>query len=115
MSRYERERGAAFEREVAGILTEHLGVAVRRKLGQARDGGDDIQVGRFRIECKRRQRIAVYQWLEQCTVAAGERDIPVVVARADGEAAIAVLALADLLPLIAGEMGPPPANANDAP
>lgn len=106
MSRSERVKGAAFEREIATYLSERLGRVVKRKLGQARDSGDDIQVGRFRIECKRRAAIAVYQWLKQCITAADESDIPVVIARADGQDAIAILRLDDLVPLIAGELGP---------
>ena len=67
---------------------------------------DDIEIGKFCIECKRRATIAVYAWLEQCEAATnGEREIPVVVARADGKEAIAILRLADLVPLIAGELG----------
>ena len=58
MSAYQRRRGAGFEREISGYLSERLGRVVKRKLGQARDSGDDIQVGRFRIECKRRASIA---------------------------------------------------------
>ena len=105
MSAYERRRGANFEREVSGYLSERLGRVVKRKLGQARDSGDDIQVGRFRIECKRRASIAAYAWLEQCIDACGS-DIPVVIARADGQEPIAILRLDDLVPLIAGELGP---------
>ena len=47
----------------------------------------------------------MYAWLEQCAEAAGERDIPVVIARADGKEAIAIMRLDDLVPLIAGELG----------
>ena len=105
MSAYQRRRGAGFEREISGYLSERLGRVVKRKLGQARDSGDDIQVGRFRIECKRRASIAAYAWLEQCIEACGN-DIPVVIARADGQEPIAILRLDDLVPLIAGELGP---------
>ena len=105
MSAYERRKGASFEREISAYLSERLGFVVKRKLGQARDAGDDIQVGRFRIECKRRTRIAAYEWLDQCAAASnGAQDIPIVIARADGEDAIAIIRLADLVPLIAGEL-----------
>lgn len=107
MSASERRKGARFEVEIATYLSERLGRIVKRKLGQERDSGDDIEVGKFRIECKRRANIAVYPWLEQvdraCAVTVGG-GIPVVVARADGKEPIAILRLDDLVPLIAGEL-----------
>ena len=104
MSAYQRRKGQGFEREISGYLSERLGRVVKRKLGQARDSGDDIQVGKFRIECKRRASLAVYAWLEQCIAACGT-DVPIVIARGDGKEAIAILRLDDLVPLIAGELG----------
>jgi len=83
--RMARNKGAAGERELAGILTDKLGFVVKRKLGQARDGGDDIQVGRYRIEVKRRERIQIDQWSEQVEMAAQPGEIPVVVYRRNGQ------------------------------
>ena len=91
-----RRRGAAAEREFAGMLSNELGQVVKRKLGQARDGGDDIQVGRYRIEVKRREKLAIEAWCKQveaaCTTAAHigddgqvHQDVPVVVFRRNGE------------------------------
>ena len=40
--RMARNKGARGENELAGILTDELGFVVKRKLGQARDGADDI-------------------------------------------------------------------------
>jgi Holliday junction resolvase len=80
-----RNKGAAGERELAAILTDKLGFVVQRKLGQARDGGDDIQIGKYRIEVKRRERVQVDQWAEQVEQAAGESDVPVVVYRRNGQ------------------------------
>ena len=37
-----RNKGATGERELAAILTDEMGFVVKRKLGQARDGGHDI-------------------------------------------------------------------------
>lgn len=107
MSRFERIKGASFEREIANFLSERLGRVVKRKLGQARDSGDDIQVGKFRIECKRRAQLALYGWVDQCMEACGSGDVPIVVARADGHSAVAIMLLEDLAPLIAGELGGP--------
>jgi hypothetical protein len=91
-----RDKGARGEREFAELLTNELGQVVKRKLGQARDGGDDIQVGRYRIEVKRREKLAIEAWCKQveaaCTAAAdiGEDGqvndwVPVVVFRRNGE------------------------------
>lgn len=106
MSGYQRRKGAEFEREVATYLSDRLGLIVRRKLGQARDGGDDIQIGQFRIEVKRRHSLAFMAWLEQCIACSKQGEIPVVVARADGKEPVAIMRLADIVPLIAGELGP---------
>jgi len=102
MGTYERNRGASFEREIATFLSDRLGQVVKRKLGQARDAGDDIAVGPFRIECKRRGRLQFYKWLEQCEAATmnDAEQIPVVVARADAKAAVAILLLEDFVKLM---------------
>ena len=91
-----RNKGARGEREFAELLSNELGQVVKRKLGQARDGGDDIQVGRYRIEVKRREKLAIEAWCKQveasCTVAADisedgqvKDEVPVVVFRRNGE------------------------------
>lgn len=85
MGKLQRTRGASTEREVANYLTEELGTAVRRKLGQARDSGEDINVPPFRIEVKRRQKLAVMDFMRQCETGADPSEIPIVVMRVDGD------------------------------
>ena len=68
--RMSRNKGAAGERELAKILADELGIEVQRKLGQARDGGDDIQVGKYRLEVKRREALRLDDWCEQIQAAA---------------------------------------------
>jgi hypothetical protein len=91
-----RNKGATGEREVANLLSDQLGTVVKRKLGQARDGGDDIQVGRFHIEVKRQERLAIEQWCQQVELACTSvtpidqegqlgRPVPVVVFRRNGQ------------------------------
>ena len=46
--RMARNKGARGENELAAMLTDHLGFIVKRKLGQARDGADDIEIGKYR-------------------------------------------------------------------
>ena len=91
MGKMARDKGSTFERDIANDLTAHWGVKIKRNIGQARDGGDDITVPPFRIECKRYAKIAVYKWLHQCMAACKPGDLPVVIARADNEEAIVIM------------------------
>lgn len=115
MSNSQRRKGSDGEREVARILSDTLGVKLKRNLGQARDGGDDITLpkyggGRFRVEVKRRDRIACGKWLEQATKAARNcvdgSDVPVVLMRADAGRWMALMDLQDWMPMLGGELGP---------
>lgn len=80
-----RNKGATGERELAALLTDALGFVVQRKLGQARDGGDDIQVGKYRIEVKRREALRLDEWCKQVEEAARPGDVPVVAYRRNGQ------------------------------
>jgi hypothetical protein len=105
LAKFSRDKGAQFERDIANRLTALLGKKVQRNIGQARDGGDDITLPPYRIECKRRASIAVYAWLDQCAEACKPEtygmfntrvdtpsaQIPVVVARADHREAIVIM------------------------
>lgn len=95
-----------FEREIANDLANHLRRKVKRNIGQARDGGDDITLPPFRIECKRRAGIAIYPWLEQCLAACGQGDIPIVVARADNKDAVVILRYNDFKNMARLMIGP---------
>jgi Holliday junction resolvase len=95
-----RNKGAAGERELATILSDQLGLAIKRKLGQARDGGDDIQVGKYRIEVKRRERLQVEDWCKQIEKACEPGEIPVVVFRRNGQPWRAVVPLEVLTRLL---------------
>ena len=96
-----RLRGASYEREVAAELSDWLGVDCKRKLGAARDGGDDIQVGQFRIECKRHETTKVWEWYAQAkaNAAAGE-EIPVVVFRRSRSESMALMSFTDFMRLM---------------
>lgn len=101
MSKSQRNKGAAFEREVAAELTKVLGYEVKRQLGQARDGGHDIDLQNgILVECKRRKSFAtLYDWMAQCVAACAMRNataLPMLVVRADGEESLVVVRLADL-------------------
>ena len=105
MSKSQRTKGAAGEREVVHIIRDELGIECHRNLDQVRDGGADIFLKPYRIEVKRRARIAhIYEWLQQAekSCAIGER--PVVAFRADGKGWLAVVPLTHLLSLIREEI-----------
>ena len=81
-----RDKGARGEREFAQLLSDELGTVVKRKLGQARDSGDDIQVEHFRIEVKYCERLQIPAWCAQVEAACeGLNEVPVVAFRRNGE------------------------------
>lgn len=105
MSRSQRLKGAQGERELCGILSDALGTVVRRTLGQARDGGHDIETQKFRWEVKRRQKIAVYDFMDQIEVAcAGTDKVPIVAMRADGRDWLVMMRLDDAIMLVRNEL-----------
>lgn len=105
MSRSQRVKGATGERELCALLAEHFGFVVKRTLGQARDGGHDIETGKFRWEVKRRAKLAVYEFMDQIKTACDETgSTPVVAMRADGKGWLVMLRLEDALPLIRNEL-----------
>ena len=119
MSASQRTKGATYEREVCDAFTTLLGRKVQRNIGQARDGGNDIDIGPLVVECKRRKTLGtVYGWLQQAIDATRGRTyrktaydprtggdtydapwIPVVVARQDAGESIVILRLTDFLTL----------------
>jgi hypothetical protein len=87
MGRMSRTKGAAGEREFAALLSEALGKDIKRKLGAARDGGDDIVVEPFSFEVKRRETLSIEDWLAQAienAAASSTAYIPVVAYRKNG-------------------------------
>lgn len=111
-----RRKGAAGERELAAMLTDELGFEVKRKLGQARDGGYDLQVGRFAIEVKRQERLQIEDWCRQVeaavTVAADidsdgnlRPPVPVVVFRRSGQPWRAVVPIQWLIEVMREDLG----------
>lgn len=95
----QRTKGATYEREIVHTLVER-GYIAARNLMQTRDGGADIILQDFIIECKRRASIAIYDWLDQATLAAKGRKRPVVVARGDRRESVVILRLEDFLDLV---------------
>ena len=113
MGKSQRIKGSSAEREIAALLSEALGVPLRRTLGQARDGSEraDLELPPYSIEVKRRARIAgLYDWIAQASEAAG---IPVVACRADGKDWLIVMRLPDWIALAREEVAlKMPGNGN---
>ena len=84
MSAAQRAKGATAERELAAILAGLLGVVCKRQLGQERDGGCDIKIGRARIQVKRCEMLALPAWWRQ-TVADAVDGVPVLAWRQSGK------------------------------
>lgn len=103
--RMARTKGATGERELAQMLSDELGFVVQRKLGQARDGGDDIQVGKYKIEVKRREALRIEDWCRQIEACAGPEDVPVVAFRRNGQPWRAVVPMAWLIKRIREDHG----------
>ena len=104
MGKLQRTKGATYEREVAKLLTDALALKFERVLGQARDGGGDVQAegSGLMVECKRRKTLkGLYAWMEQARVSAFSElvpKIPVLAIRADSEETLIVIRARDLIP-----------------
>ena len=102
MSKSQRDKGAGYEREVMARFSGAFGGPFRRILGQARDAGADGLVERFRIECKRRARLATQAgWYGQVKRSAQQGEIPIVVMREDHGENMVLLSLEDFLKVVA--------------
>ena len=71
-----RRRGQSGEREVVALIRDNFGIEHKgRNLGQERDGGSDIDLGPWKVEVKRRKKIAnFYEWLENSDLVAARAD-----------------------------------------
>lgn len=84
--RYAKRKGERGEREVCEIITRVTGEPSKRKLGQAREGGGDVDWGPFLLEVKARSTVAMPAWQQQvCAAVEGTGQVPAVVWRRNGE------------------------------
>lgn len=104
MSARQRRKGAAGEREVCAQLARFFGTEVKRHLGQARDGGEDITFGGITWEVKRRKSLkTVYDWMRQVEKAAQPTgNLHAVVFRADNEDWVAMVPLEQFIYMAEG-------------
>jgi hypothetical protein len=102
MGKSQRSKGQGYETEVVNTL-KAAGIEAKRNLTQTREGGGDIDLGRYMLECKRRKSIAVYDWLDQCTKACTPAQTPVVVARGDRRESVVIMRLVEWIELMKGK------------
>jgi len=98
MGRKSREKGASGERELARELSRLLGVEARRGCQyHGGPGSPDIaaDIPDVHIECKRTERLRLYEALEQASDDAGGK-VPVVVHRQNYKPWVAIVRLDDL-------------------
>ena len=104
-----KAKGSAFEREVVRVLRSHGHSHAARAYGagRPRDVGDVAGLEGFVVEAKCHRTLDLAGWADEAAreaANAGERIVPVVVAKRRGrpaEDAYAVLRLADLCDLLA--------------
>jgi len=106
LGKSQRTKGAAGEREVCAIFATALQRDVKRHIGQARDGGNDITVRPLSIEVKRRKSLKTFMdwWRQAKAACTPESFIPVVVMREDNGPWLVSLTLADFLYLTSDKL-----------
>lgn len=98
MSKMQRSKGAAAEREIAHLLSDELGSLVQRKLGAARNGGSDIEIPGWSIEIKRTEQWLSEFWDQAERQAKAEGNRPALIWRKSRAAWMVWVDLFDLAP-----------------
>lgn len=108
MSAAARRKGAAYERKIANLFSARLGLVVKRRVDQWREGGDDLTSPELdswlSVECKDRSASSLGAWTDQAIASAGPDRVAVVVHHRRGngrpEGDFATLTVADFLALV---------------
>jgi len=102
MGKYQRDKGARLERGMAEALGAYFGIKAKRRLGQARDGGEDLDIDiPFTIEIKARAEApACQKFLEQAHEAAKDTArMPIAIIKGDRKPPVVLMYLTDWLEL----------------
>ncbi|MDF3940724.1 hypothetical protein P3W66_11835 [Achromobacter denitrificans] len=95
MSAMQRNKGAAYERKVANLLTEATGTTWRRRVrNQAGDSdvvADEPAFARISVECKHANTLCLPAWWRQAQDQAGAEGVPVLIYRQTGARGESVL------------------------
>ena len=103
MGRFSKAKGKRGERELAAELGRVLGVTARRGMQfQGSPDSPDVvtNIPDVHIECKRSERLRLYEALEQAIGDAGTEKIPVVCHRQNNKPWVVVVRLDDLPKLV---------------
>ena len=66
MSAMQRRKGQAGERELFALLSDEIGLVVRRNVDQARQGGaDGLDIPGWAVEVKRQETLSIPAWWAQ--------------------------------------------------
>lgn len=77
-----RHKGQRGEREIFAILSDKLGIPIKRGLSASREGGaDSLDIPGFAVEVKRVEKEIISAWWRQAVDQAGDR-LPVLFYRA---------------------------------
>ena len=100
-----RQKGARFERQLAGHLREY-GYRTRRGQQYCGANGDADVVGLpgIHIEAKHQEKMHLYDWMEQAAESCPNGERPVVFCRADGKKWLVVMSAEEALKLIGNEL-----------
>jgi len=103
-----RRKGHDGEREIAALLREALGIEIERNLRQTRDGGHDLEVCGFALECKRSATVTeakVARWWQQAVEQSTRAGlIPALAYRADRQPWAVRVPMTAIRPDILGEL-----------
>ena len=103
MGKMSRDKGKRGERELAAYLRKHGVDGARR--GQQYNGGDGsadvVGLPGYHIECKRTERLHIYDAMAQSVQDAREGEIPIVAHRRNRSEWLVVLRIDDFLGLTA--------------
>lgn len=99
-----KQKGARYEREIAGILRNH-GYDSRRTAqycGNTGDASDVVGLPGIHIECKHQEKLQIYDWMEQAIRDSGKSGkIPAVFFRKNNCENLVTLRLEDFLSIVA--------------
>lgn len=102
-----RVKGSRFERELANLFTEKLGVEFKRGLGQTRSGGKEVSdiysesAEWLHIEAKRQKRCNIKAAMQQAILDTKEsKKTPVVITKDDHSEILVTMRLEDFLCLL---------------
>jgi hypothetical protein len=95
-----RDKGARYERELAGQLRDY-GYAARRGQQYSGANGDADVVGLpgLHIEAKRREKMQLYDWMAQSVRDARPGELPVVMHRKNDSQTLVTMRLPDFMKL----------------